>query len=147
MPGTPLVDSFETMQLDKKKKVFAQMAALLKGLQSYKLPESITSFGGVTFDGAGRILSAPMPTVGAGPWPSYEAHFKGRLEVALKKATNNEYIKGWEANGLRQRLDKFVADGLPVQFQDLGYKHERVITHADFSKDCNTVSPSHCYLG
>ncbi len=100
MPGSPLVDSFENMQLDQKKKVFVQMAALLKGLQSYKLPESITGFGGVTFDDAGRIVSAPMPTVGAGPWLSYEAHFKGRLEVALRKATDNEYIQGWEAQRL-----------------------------------------------
>ena len=32
MPGTPLADSFEKMPLDEKKSVFAQMAALLKGL-------------------------------------------------------------------------------------------------------------------
>lgn len=138
MPGNPLADSFENMQPDQKKKTFAQMAALLKGLQSYKLPESITGFGGVTFDDADRIVSAPMPTVGAGPWPSYEAHFKGRLEVALMKATDNTYIKGWRANGLRERLDKFVAEGVPVQFQDLDSKEERVVTHADFSMDCKT---------
>jgi len=133
MPGSPLVDLFDNIQLDQKKKIFAQMATLLKGLQSYKLPESITGFGGVTFDDTGRVVSAPMPTVGAGPWPSYEAHFKGRLEVALMKATDNKDIKGWEANGLRERLDKFVAEGVPKQFGDLSSKEERVVTHADFS--------------
>ncbi len=139
MPGRPLVDFFAGMQLGQKKVVFAQMAALLKGLQSYKLPESITGFGGVTFDDAGRIVSAPMPTVGAGPWVSYEGHFKGRLEVALRKATDNEYIKGWEANGLRARLDKFVAEGVPVQFRDLDSKEERVVTHADFSMETDPL--------
>lgn len=133
MPGVPLIDSFENMQLERKKKIFAQMAALLKGLQSYKLPESITGFGGVTFDGAGRIVSTPMPTVGAGPWPSYEARLKGRLEVAIRTANDNRYIKGWEVNGLRDRLDKFVAEGLPEHFKDLSSKENRVVTHADFS--------------
>jgi hypothetical protein len=74
MPGQPLVDSFEKLALDTKKKVFAQMAALLKGLQK----------------------------------------------------------------GLRQRLDKFVAEGVPAQFQDLQFKDEKVLTHADFSMDCKT---------
>lgn len=136
MPGVSLADSFEKMPLDEKRKVFAQMAALLKGLQSYKLPVSITQFGGVTWDDAGRVVSASMPTVNAGPWVSYEPHFKGRLEVALRKATDNKYIKGWEANGLRERLDRFVAEGVPRQFEGLGDKEERVVIHADFSMAC-----------
>jgi hypothetical protein len=82
-----------------QKPVFAQMAALLRALQAYRLPASITGFGGATFDNAGGVLSAPMPTVGAGPWGSYEAHFRGRLEVALGKADANPYIKGWRAGG------------------------------------------------
>jgi hypothetical protein len=79
-----------------------------------------------------------MPTVGAGPSPSYEAYFRGRSEVALRKATDNKYIKGWEANGLRKRLDRFVAEGVPRQFEGLGDKGERVVTHADFSMGFNT---------
>jgi hypothetical protein len=132
MPGCPLNEAFGTMDRGQKNRAFAQMAALLKRLQSYKLPDSITGFGGVAFDGAGRIVSAPMPTVGAGPWPSYEAHFKGRLEAALKKADDNKYIKGWEANGLRERLDKFVAEGVPAQFRALSSKDDRAVIHADF---------------
>jgi hypothetical protein len=46
MPGTLLADSFDKMPLGEKRGVFAQMAALLNGLQSYRLPESITQFGG-----------------------------------------------------------------------------------------------------
>ncbi|KAK4033633.1 hypothetical protein C8A01DRAFT_49817 [Parachaetomium inaequale] len=133
MPGRPLEEAFDTMGRSQKNGIFAQMAALLKGLQSYKLPVSITGFGGVTFDDASRIVSAPMPTVGSGPWPSYEAHFQGRLEAALKKADDNKYIKGWEASGLRERLDKFVAEGVPAQFKALSSKDDRTVIHADFS--------------
>lgn len=36
-------------------------------MQEYRLPEGITGFGGLTFDGTGRIVSAPMTSVNAGP--------------------------------------------------------------------------------
>ncbi|WEW59970.1 hypothetical protein PRK78_005452 [Emydomyces testavorans] len=134
MPGTPLDDAFRGMDLPQKKNIFAQQAALLKALQDYQLPDSITGFGGVTFDDAGRIVSAAMPTVGVGPWPSYEASFKGRLEVALKRADANPYIRGWRANGVRERLDAFVEHGVPAQFESLSSKQEKAIVHADFSK-------------
>lgn len=50
MPGTPLDESFESMHLDQKKIILAQMAKFLKVLQDFALPESITGYGGVTFD-------------------------------------------------------------------------------------------------
>ncbi|GAB1311933.1 hypothetical protein MFIFM68171_02143 [Madurella fahalii] len=63
---------------------------------------------------------------------SYEASFKARLERALWKADANPYIKGWRANGLRYRLDKFVAEGIPAQFTSLSLKQDKVIIHTDF---------------
>lgn len=58
----------------------------MKSLQVYRLPDSITGFGGVTFDNAGRIITTAMTSVGDVPWPSYEASFKDRIEVTLWKA-------------------------------------------------------------
>ncbi|KAF2810720.1 uncharacterized protein BDZ99DRAFT_561103 [Mytilinidion resinicola] len=123
MPGTPVDEAFDTLDLPQKQQIFAQMAQLLKALQDYKLPESITGFGGVTFDETGRIVSTAMTSVGLGPWPSYEASFKDRLELALRKADVNPYIQGWRANSVRDRLDRFVERGVPAQ----------VIVHADFT--------------
>lgn len=147
MPGSPVDEAFKTMDHEQKKKIFAQMTELLKGLQEYKLPETITAFGGVTYDDAGQIISEAMPSVGAGPWPSFEASFQGRLEVALKKADENPYIKGWRANGLRDRLEAFVAGGVPDQFETLSSKEDRVIVHADFSElsaiSCLAFVPAH----
>lgn len=42
MPGAPLDESFGAMELEQKREMFAQMAKLLKALQDYKLPASIT---------------------------------------------------------------------------------------------------------
>jgi hypothetical protein len=42
MPGAPLVEAFsETMSLEQKKGILAQMAGLPKAPQDYPLPESI----------------------------------------------------------------------------------------------------------
>ena len=134
MPGTPLDESFETMHLDEQKIILTQMAKFLQALQDFTLPEGITDFGGVTFNDSGRIISASMATVSGGPWSSYEAHFRDRLQMALQGADTNPYIKGWHANGVRQRLDAFVMDGVSQQFESMESKHEKVIVHADFSK-------------
>jgi hypothetical protein len=134
MPGSPVDEAFKTMDHEQKKKIFVEMTELLKGLQEYKLPKTITAFGGMTYDDAGQIISEAMPSVGAGPWPSFEASFIGRLEVALKKPDENPYIKGWRANGLRDGLEAFVAEGVPEQFRALSSKDDRVIVHANFSE-------------
>ncbi|KFY00530.1 hypothetical protein O988_03270 [Pseudogymnoascus sp. VKM F-3808] len=133
MPGAPLDESFGTMEHDKKRDILAQIAKILKALQDYELPGSITGFGGVTFDTNGHIVSTAMTSVGAGPWLTYEASFKSRLEVAFRKADANPYIKGWRANDVRERLDSFIERGLPAQFEDLDSQQDRVSIHADFT--------------
>lgn len=88
----------------------------------------------MTFDTNGHIVGTAMTRVGAGPWLTYEASFKSRLEVAIRKADANPYIKEWRANDVRERLDSFIERGLPAQFEDLDSQQDRVIIHADFSE-------------
>lgn len=134
MPGASLVEAFgETMSLDEKKGILAQMAGLLKALQDFPLPESIKGWGGVTFDDDGAIVSAPMTSVGAGPWASLEDSYRGRLKVALNKADQNPHLQGWRPNGVRERVDAFIEHGLPAQFFDLASKQDKTIIHGDFS--------------
>ncbi|KAI0898664.1 hypothetical protein F4806DRAFT_507438 [Annulohypoxylon nitens] len=133
MPGKSVDESFVSMDLQQKTLVLSQKAKILKALQDYQLPESITGFGGVTFDENGQIVSAAMTSVGAGPWLSYESSFKGRLEVALQRADSNPYIQGWRANGIRDRLDAFVQRGVPAQFGSLRAAQDKAIIHADFT--------------
>jgi hypothetical protein len=134
MPVAPLDESFGAIEIEQKRENFPQMAQLSKALQEYDLPTNITSFGGMTFDDNGHIVSSAMTSVGVGPWPTYESSFKGRLEVAIQKADANPYIKGWRSNGVRERLDAFVERGLSAQFEDLDSKQDRVVVHADFSE-------------
>ncbi|KAI3325201.1 kinase-like domain-containing protein [Xylariaceae sp. AK1471] len=143
MPGAPLAEAFDkTMSLDQKTGILAQMAGLLKALQDYPLPESINGWGGVTFDDGGAIVSASMTSVGAGPWPSFEDSYRSRLKVALSKADTNPYLKGWRANGVRERVDAFIERGLAAQFSDLTSKQDRTIIHADFTTDNVLYDPA-----
>ncbi|CRG87492.1 hypothetical protein PISL3812_04510 [Talaromyces islandicus] len=123
MPGSPLDEIFDDMNIEEKRQIINSPVTSLLGAGG----------GGVTFDGAGEVVSTAMTSVGAGPWPTYEASFKGRLEVALQRADKNPYIKGWRANGIRERLDAFVERGVPSQFGSLNSAQERVIVHADFT--------------
>ncbi|KFX97972.1 hypothetical protein V490_02512 [Pseudogymnoascus sp. VKM F-3557] len=79
------------------------------------------------------VPSTAMTSVGAGPWLNYEASFKSRLEVAIRKSDANPYIKGWRANDVRERLDSFIERGLPAQFEDLDSQQDRVIIHVEFT--------------
>ncbi|KAF2763253.1 hypothetical protein EJ05DRAFT_506868 [Pseudovirgaria hyperparasitica] len=142
MPGTSLDELFPSMELPQKREVFAQMARLLKGLQDYQLPETITAFGGVTFDKDGKIVSAVMPTVGKGPWPSYEASFRGRIEEEFREVDENPHVQGWRGEGIRDRLDAFVERGLSAQFESLETKQDKSIVHADFNPSNLLIDPS-----
>lgn len=133
MRGAPVDEDFGAMSLEQKHGIVTQMAEILKALQDYKLPEGITGWGGATFDGQGRIVSAGMPSVGFGPWGSFEDSYRGRLHTAIQRADANPYFQGWRANGVRERLDAFIERGLPAQFAALAFKSDRVIVHADFS--------------
>ncbi|KAI0183964.1 hypothetical protein EV127DRAFT_445621 [Xylaria flabelliformis] len=142
MPGKSVDESFESMALDQKKVILSQMAKLLKELQDYQLPDSVTCYGGVTFAENGQVVSTAMTSVGAGPWPTYESSFKGRLDVALRRADANPYIQGWTSNGIRDRLENFVRHGLPSQFDSLKAAQDKAIVHADFTTNNLLFDPS-----
>ncbi|KAM7211265.1 hypothetical protein V8F06_013362 [Rhypophila decipiens] len=136
MPGVPLDDIFDPAgSLEQKKDILGQMARILKGLQDYQLPKSIKGWGGLTFDDSGAIISALMPSVGAGPWKSLEDSYRGRLKVALRRVEDNPYLRGWRFNGIRERVEDFIERGLPKQFADLPSSQDRAIVHADFTSD------------
>jgi hypothetical protein len=145
MPGVPLAEAFSEMSLGQKRGILGQMADLLKGLQDYDLPESIRGWGGVTYGDNGLIVSAPMTTVGAGPWSSLEDSFRGRFKEVLRRTDLSSQLQGWRNNGIRERVDRFVEHGLMAQFAGLTSKGDRSIVHGDFSKSIvfSTFRPFH----
>jgi hypothetical protein len=47
------------------------MAAICSALQKYHLPDSVASFGGLTFNAAGSVISSAMTMFSGRPLPSY----------------------------------------------------------------------------
>ncbi|KAJ5322840.1 hypothetical protein N7452_011129 [Penicillium brevicompactum] len=133
MPGIPLEEKLDDMEFEEKKEMFSQIARILKGLQDFQLPASITQYGGLTFDDENNIVSSPMTTTSNGPWSSYEAAFEAQLKQALEKADENSYIRGWHENGVRDRLEAFIERGLSEYFKPLESRDEKAIIHADFT--------------
>ncbi|KAJ4251519.1 hypothetical protein NW762_011506 [Fusarium torreyae] len=133
MSGSQLDEVFEKMDLDQKRNILSQMAGILKALQEAKLPDSYIGIGGLSFDETGRIVSAVSSIGGLGPWSSYQESFKTQLHHALEKADSSQYIRGWRANGVRDRLDRFIEQGVQPRFEALASKDERVLVHSDLT--------------
>jgi hypothetical protein len=124
-------------------KLFAQTAEIINAFQLYELPDGITGYGGVTFDANGRLISGQFPSLGDGPWPTFEEYFLAEFRIALKLADDNKYIQGWHASGVRDKIDKFVAERIPLAFAGLSSRAEKCITHADFCKCFNFYAVAH----
>ncbi|KAH7379847.1 kinase-like domain-containing protein [Cadophora sp. MPI-SDFR-AT-0126] len=134
MPGEPLAN-FNGMSLAQKRGILAQIAELLKGLQEFRLPESIKGWGGVTYDDRGVLVSAPMIVVGAGPWSSLQEAFGGRVKEALSKTDKSPQLRGWSNNGVGERINRFVEHGVSALIAHLESKNDRSIIHGDFTTD------------
>ncbi|KAF4966966.1 hypothetical protein FSARC_5405 [Fusarium sarcochroum] len=142
MRGSQLDEAFEAMDLNQKRNILSQMAGILKALQEAKLPNSFTGIGGLSFDEKGRIVSAVSSISGLGPWSSYQESFKNQLDDALEKADASQYIRGWRANGVRDRLDRFIEQGVQPRFEALDSKDERILVHGDFTTNNILFDPS-----
>ena len=133
-------------QMSDKDKAFMlrQMADVLAILQQHQLPATIRDYGGLDFSPSGMYVSAPLSIMDAGPFTSYAGFVKATIQSELAKADTDPQVQGWRANGVRARLDKFIAEGLHVAMENTG-TFPKVLVHADFSM-CRAVTTESCSL-
>ena len=132
MAGKPLLDDFHQMSDDDKAFMLGQMADVLTILQRYQLPTTIKDYEGLDFGPSGEYVSAPMSILNAGPFTTYAGLVKATIQSKLAKADTDPQVQGWRANGVRARLDKFIAEGFHVAMENMG-NFPKVLVHADFS--------------
>ncbi|KAI4138391.1 MAG: hypothetical protein LQ341_004689, partial [Variospora aurantia] len=132
MAGSPLLDDFGQMNNKNKGFMLGQMAAVLALLQQYQIPSTIQGYGGLGFGPSGEYVSAPLSILDAGPFTTYEGLVKATIQSKLAKADTDPQVEGWRANGVRARLDKFIAEGLHVAMGNMG-TFPKVLVHADFN--------------
>lgn len=132
MTGSPLLDDFGQMSDVDKACILRQMADVLSSFQLIELPATIQDYGGLGFDSSGEYVSAPMSIMDAGPFSTYEDLVRATIRSKLIKADTDPQVEGWRANGIRARLDKFLAEGLHVTMKCMG-SFPKALVHADFS--------------
>ncbi|KAL9102564.1 MAG: hypothetical protein Q9163_002314 [Psora crenata] len=134
MAGCPLLDHFGQMSDEDKAFMLGQMAEVLTILQQYQLPATIRGYGGLDFGPSGECISGPLSILDAGPFTTYEGLVKAAIQSKLAKADTDPQVEGWRANGVRARLDAFIAEGLHVAMENMG-TFPKVLVHADFTPD------------
>lgn len=133
MSGTPLDASFQTMCSDEEKmRVLREVASIVLSLQQFELPKTIQLFGGLSFDCEGKIVSAPLTVFHGGPFETYQEMITTILKEQLAAADKNPIIRGWQKNGIRPRLDRFISEKVGRIMQKANAENKRLI-HGDFS--------------
>ena len=132
MAGDPLLDDFGQMSDENKAFILKQMADILTSLQQHQLPTTIRYYGGLDFGPSREYVSAPISILDAGPFITYEDLVKATIQSKLVKADTDPQVKGWRANNVRARLDKFIEEGLHAVIENMG-SFPKVLVHADFS--------------
>ncbi|KAH8893473.1 hypothetical protein GQ53DRAFT_822154 [Thozetella sp. PMI_491] len=133
-PGADLDGEFPSLTLDEKRDAVSQIAAILGALQQVELPPSADKFGALTFDDdTQEMVSGQMPLVKGGPWPSYAEVWVGKIKTQLADADRSPVLKGWKEGGVRERVEKFLAEGgvdKALVGVDVGL---RGLVHGDFT--------------
>lgn len=114
---------------------FRQMADVLSSLQLIELPHSIRDYGGLGFGPSREYVSASLSIMDAGPLPTYEELVRATIQLKLTKADTDPQVDGWRANGVRTRLEKFLAERLHFAVESMG-SFPKALVHADFSMYC-----------
>lgn len=133
MSGTMPDKDFNNLPTPDKRTILGHMADIFLLIQSFKLPETITSLGGLTFNTEGKVVSAQMTLLHGGPFATYGDMILQGFKDQLKEVDSVELLGGWKGRGIRERLEKFLDVGLPKileEFKDTGL----VAVHSDFSK-------------
>ena len=131
--GVDLDSQFSALELADKEQVLEQIAAALGAIQAARLPESVTKFGGLTFDPSGQIVGGEAPALKGDPIASYVERSVARLRVELEDAARSPVIQGWKSNGVDIRIEKFLTSGGPEKIL-AGVEQGRLgLVHGDFS--------------
>lgn len=142
-PGVDLDTVFPTLEIQHKENVLENIAKIFAAIQKAKLPVGVNKFGGLTVDSNGVIVSGEATLRLAKPADSYLEWKFGNLRSLLDKASQSPVLQGWEANGVKARIEKFLdADGPQKVLSDVDV-HHKVLVHQDLS----TCTVSHTFSG
>lgn len=139
--GTELDAVFADLSSEEKGAVIQQIASSFVSIQKTPMPESVTQFGALTFDESGQIVIGQMPLLSGGPWDTYSSLWTAKLKAQLHESDKSPLLQGWKDDGIRERLEAFLANGGVGQVLGSDEGGEKVLIHGDLSKSALTAVP------
>lgn len=143
MAGAQLDKEFHGLDRDHKQDILHQIADVFKLIQSYSLPESVKGYGGLAFNECGEIVTGPTTIPCGGPFSEFHEMYMQMLRRQLIESDTSERIAGWRRSDLRDRLERFVTNGIAKQVVENSIARQTLV-HGDFSKSmsesCNGKS-------
>ena len=136
--GVQLDEQFKTWSLDDRKVIVEEIAQILTAIQTQPLPAEVDSFGGLTIKD-GQIVSGQPTVIAGGPWRTYEEFWTALLNMELSQSEGSPVLNGWRANGVRERVDKFIGRAVRDLLADVD-RDQRAFCHGDFS-ECSETEP------
>lgn len=132
-PGVDLDTVLPSLETQDKQGVLDTIAKIFTAIQKAELPVGVNKFGGLTFDAHGEIVSGEATLRLAKPADSYLKWKFGNLRSLLDKASQSPVLQGWEPNGVKARIEKFLdADGPEKALADVDM-YRKVLVHQDLS--------------
>lgn len=151
-PGEPLDRHFGALPLADRVCIVRDVASVVAVLQHIGIPKTVREFGGINItadhyesttagDGNAR-LDMPFLASGqmailpnCGPFATLAELWQARLRCKLAEADKSPVLAGWVANGVRQRVEALIANGVPELLRrGLVNTERRVLVHGDLCK-------------
>jgi hypothetical protein len=133
--GVTLDRHFESLPEEQKGSIVGKIADVFSVIQGVVLPSTVTSYGGLTVSEEGEIVSGQMTTLQGGPWSTYDAFLRAKLEAQLEGADKSPALDGWRENGIRERVGEFLSSRLGTKLLESGVDGtQRVLVHGDLSE-------------
>jgi hypothetical protein len=109
MEGEKLSLHLPDLSMEEKILILDQVAELFGMIQTFD-PE-VDGFGGLGFDGDGRVVAQKSSLWSVGPFLSYASMYQGTFDRQLELVVTTSLLDGWNEGGLMERLRHFNESG------------------------------------
>ncbi|KAJ7494468.1 kinase-like domain-containing protein [Mycena galericulata] len=133
LPGVPMDEAWHTADTDTRLRMLESLAEVFAKLKAMPNPGGPGSrFGGLGYDAEGKIVLGPTCLAyDEGPFATAKDHYKAWIGGQWEDAKRNARADGWKVDGLHERIEKFVREGLDSALHCLD-GCDPVFIHADF---------------
>ncbi|KAF7353767.1 Protein kinase-like domain [Mycena venus] len=140
LPGIPMDEAWQTADTDTRVRMLEALADVFAKLKAIPAPDG--QFGGLGYDSEGNIVLGPTCLAyDEGPFATAKEYYMAWIRGQWEDAKENPRSDGWKVDGVDQRIEKFVNEGLDSALACLD-DCKPVFIHADFGMLNMLVSPT-----